>query len=130
MARMDTSSEQSGGGATAAAVGQGALRAARTRNAGGADAATASSVRTGGELASKGILANRMKNVDVQQKQRQEGTQGLNSLFAENLSGGSQALGIVPQSVNADVNAQNASWNWARDLMAPILSAAGNSKYT
>lgn len=124
MARMDTSAMQSGGGSTSAAVGQGALRAARTRNAGGPDAATAAATRAGGEIASKGILANRVQNVDLKAKQQEDATHGLNSLFAENLSGGNQALGIVPQAVNADVNAKNASWDWAKDLFVPLATGA------
>lgn len=128
MAQMDTAALQTGGGATAGAVGQGALRAARTRNAGGADAATASSVRTGGELAGKGILANRMKNAELKANQQHEATSGLNSLFAENMSGGNQALGIVPSSINANTEAQNASWDWAKDLFNPLMQSASSYK--
>src|SRR5579864_7452790 len=49
LAATDTAAKQSAGGTQAAAVGQGALRAARTRNAGGADAAVAESSRRAGE---------------------------------------------------------------------------------
>lgn len=121
MAQMDTAANQTGGGSTAAAVGQGALRAARTRNAGGADAATAAATRTGGEIASKGILANRVKNADLKVHQQEGAESGLNSLFGENLSGGTGA-------VNADVNAQNASWDWAKDLFNPIMEDASKAK--
>lgn len=117
MAQMDTSALQSGGGSTAAAVGQGALRAARTRNAGGADAATAAATRTGGEIASKGILANRVKNAELKVNQQGQAESGLNNLFAENLSGGTAA-------VNANTGAQNASWDWASDLLDPMASNA------
>lgn len=128
LARMDTSALEGGGGATAAAVGQGALRAARTRNAGGGDASLESSVRGGGETAARGILANRMKNVEVKSGQQERAESGLNSLFAENLGGGNQALGNVSSAVNADTQAKNASWNWAKDLFGPILSAASSYK--
>lgn len=128
LAQMDTAALQSGGGSTAAAVGQGALRAARTRNAGGSDAAIASSARTGGEIASKGILGNRLESANLKAKQQQEGMSGLNSLFAENLSGGNQALGIVPSSVNANTQAQNASWDWATDLFNPLMKDASAFK--
>jgi hypothetical protein len=127
LARSDTAALETGGGSTAAAVGQGALRAARTRNSGGSDAATGSSVRSGGETASRGILANRMKNAEVKAGQQEHAESGLNSLFAENLSGGNQALGIVPNAVNADVQAKNASWNWAKDLFGPLMGAAGSA---
>ncbi len=123
---MDTAALQTGGGSTAGAVGQGALKAARTRNAGGSDAAIASSARTGGEIASKGILGNRMENANLKAKQQQEGLSGLNSLFSENLSGGNQALGEGVNAVNANTNAENASWDWAKDLFAPAASAAAS----
>ena len=121
MAQMDTAALQSGGGATAGAVGQGALRAARTRNAGGADAATAAATRTGGEIASKGILANRLDSADLKAKQQSGAESELGSLFGENLSGGTAA-------VNANTGAQNASWDWATDLMNPILDDASKAK--
>ena len=128
LAKMDTAALQTGGGSTAGAVGQGALKAARTRNAGGSDAAIAQSARTGGEIASKGILGNRMKNVDVKSRQQQDAMSGLNSLFAENLSGGNQALGIVPQAANANTNAVNSSWDWAKDLFNPLMQDASAFK--
>jgi hypothetical protein len=128
LARMDTSVMQTVGGSNASAVGQGALKAARTRNAGGADAAIAEAARTGGETASRGILANRMKNADVQQEQRREGLSGMNSLFAENMTGGNAALGESANNTNADVNAQNASWDWAKDLVVPLATGAMGTK--
>lgn len=123
MARMDTAALQTGGGSTGAAVGQGALRAARTRNAGGSDAAIASAARSGGETASRGILGNRIKSAEMQDRERQSALSGLNNLFAENLSGGNQALGQVAGDVNASTNAENASWDWAKDLFDPIMQA-------
>ena len=128
MAKMDTAALQSGGGATAGGVGQGALRAARTRNAGGSDAATASSVRTGGEIASKGILANQNKNAELKSSQQQSAENGLNSLFSENLSGGNSALGETAANANANTSAENASWDWATDLLNPLLGDASKAK--
>ena len=128
LARMDTAALQTGGGSTAGAVGQGALKAARTRNAGGADAAIASSARTGGEIASKGILANRAKDAQLRGETYSEGLKGLQSLFAQNLSGGNQALGIVPNAANANTNAVNSSWDWAKDLFNPIMQDASAYK--
>ena len=128
LARMDTSALQTGGGSTAGAVGQGALKAARTRNAGGSDAAIAQSARTGGEIASKGILGNRITNANMEEKQREGGLSGLESLFAQNLSGGNQALGIVPNAANANTNAVNSSWDWAKALFNPLMQDASAFK--
>ena len=128
MAMTDTASQQSAGGAQGAAQGAGALRAARTRNAGAADAAIGESTRIAGQQLSDAGIKTRLANAAMKQKQQSEGVTGIERLFAENLSGGNQALGIVPNAVNADTNAENASWDWAKDLFTPIMSAAmGNS---
>ncbi|MDE2099619.1 MAG: hypothetical protein KGL39_20370 [Patescibacteria group bacterium] len=124
MAQMDTAAMQTAGGAAAGANASGQLRAARTRNAGGADVAIAQGARTASETASKGILGNRIKSAEMQNQQRESALSGLNNLFAENLSGGNTALGIVPSAVNADTNAENASWDWSKDLFAPMMQAA------
>lgn len=121
LARMDTAALQTGGGSNGSAVGQGALRSARTRNAGGADAAIASAARTGAETASGGILRNRLASSELANQQRERALSGLNSLFAENLGGGTNA-------VNADVNAKNASWDWAKDLVVPLATGAMGTK--
>jgi len=128
LAAANTAGMQAGGGTQAAAEGRGALRAARTRNIGGGDAATAEAARSGGQQASNSALQTVLKNAALKQTQQQSGIKGLEGLFSENLAGGNQALGIVPSAVNADVNAENASWDWAKDLMAPILASGAGTK--
>jgi hypothetical protein len=127
IAAADTAAQQSAGGGEAAAVGQGALRAARTRNAGGADAAIAASGRTAGQNLSEAALGTRLANSRLKQSQQQAGLSGLEGLFSTNLSGGNAALGQVAPDINANTNAENASWDWSKDLFAPLLGAAGNS---
>lgn len=125
LAAANTSAQQSAGGSQAGATGQGALLASRTRNAGAGAAAIAKSARTSGEQLSEAGLQTRLKNATLKQQQQQAGMSGLGNLFSENLSGGNQALGIVPQAVNANTNAENASWDWSKDLLGPLLGAAG-----
>lgn len=127
LAAMNTSAQQSAGGTQAAAVGQGALRSARTRNAGGADAAIGEASRHAGEQLSNAGLTTTLKNASLRNEQQQHGISGLNSLFGENASAGNQALGDVAPNVNADTNAENASWDWSKDLFQPLLAAASSS---
>lgn len=130
MARMDTSALQSGGGTQAAATGAARLRAARTRNAGAGDTAIQEAARSGGQVASRGILGNRLESAKLKTSQRQSALSGLGSLFSANANPSVGALGEVAQNVNANTNAENASWDWSKDLFAPIMAAAaGGPKY-
>ena len=132
IANADTASMQSEGGSGAAAQGLGALHSARTRNAGGSDAAIEASTRGAGERLSGDVLTTRLKNAALKQQQQQEGVAGLEGLFGANVSGGTGSLGAVASNVNANTNAENASWDWSKDLLAPILGAAaqGAGAYT
>jgi hypothetical protein len=124
LAAMSTSAQQSAGGTQAGAVGQGLLRAARTRNAGGADAAIEASARHAGEQLSQAGLTARLKNAAEKSRQQSQAEGELGNLYGTNVAGGNQALGEVAANVNANTNAENASWDWAKDLMDPILQAA------
>lgn len=123
---MNTASQQSAGGSQAGAVGQGALLASRTRNAGSADAAIADSTRKASQTLGNDALKTQMANADLEQKQRQAGIGGLESLYGTQLGDANSALGVVPSAVNADTNAENASWDWSSALFQPLLGAAGN----
>jgi len=129
LARMDTEAEQSAGGSQAGAVGQGALQTARTRNAGGADAAIAKSARSASEALSKGVLSTQIKNAQMKESQRRSALGGLEGLYGTNFGGSVNALGEVAQNVNANTNAENASWDWAKFILDPAMQAASNSKY-
>ncbi len=130
MAKMDTASMQGAGGSQAAAQGAGALRAARTGNIGGSDAAIAKSARTGGELASEGALSTQIKNAALKQKQREMATAGLEGLYGTNMGASVNALGQVASNINADTNAENASWDWTRGVGAISgLMGAGAQAY-
>ena len=127
LAAMQTEGQQGAGGAEAGAVGEGMLHAARTRNAGGADAAIGEGVRSAGENLSKNALGVRIANAKLKNQQQQEGLGGLTNLTGLETGAENQALGEVAPAVNADVNQQNASWDWAKDLLDPTLQAAGYS---
>lgn len=127
LAGMNTGAQQSAGGVAAGAVGQGALRAARTRNRGGADAATQASVRGAGETLSKGLLGVQSANARLKEQQREGASGELGKLFGTTTGAGVNALGEVANNANANTNAINASWDWAKDLFAPLMSAAGGA---
>lgn len=123
IARTDTASMQSAGGSQGAAVGSGLLRAARTRNAGGADAAIADSTRTAGEKLSSDVLNTRLKNASLKSGERNSALTGLGNLYGEDVSGGNQALGQVAPDVNARINAEDNQFDWTNELFKPLISA-------
>lgn len=128
MSAMNTAAQQTAGGSQAAAVGQGGLLAARTRNAGAPAAAIDSAARSASQGLSKASVGIQGKNADLKQKQQQAGLSGLGNLFGENLGGSTNALGQVAANSNANTNAENASWNWSKNIFQPILSAASSYK--
>lgn len=107
-AAMNTAGQQSAGGTQAAAVGQGALLASRTKNAGTADAAIAQSARTAGQQASNTAVGVETKNANLQQSQRQSALNGEQNLYSTTLGGGLNALGISNNALgvanSADAN--------------------------
>ena len=129
LAAMNTGVQESAGGTQAAAVGQGGLLAARTRNAGGADAAIADASRGAGETAAKGALGTQIANSQVKQRQQQAGLGGLESLYGTNEGSSIGALGEVAGNVNADVNQQNASYDWTRALSAISQAAQAGAAF-
>ena len=124
-----TAAQQSAGGSMAGATGQGALLAARTRNAGAPAAAIGASARGAGEDLSKRAVDTQMQNASLKEKQRQGALSGMQSLTGLETGAGNQALGQVAGDVNANTNAEDQSWSWAKYLMAPAMGAAGQSKY-
>ena len=130
LAAMNTASQQSAGGSMAGAVGQGALAKSRLKNAGAGDAAIADSSRGAGEDLSKRALQTQIENAGMKAKQQQAGLSGLEGLTGMETGAANQALGIVPQAVNANTNAANQSWDWAKMLLDPAMAAAGQSQFT
>lgn len=125
LAALRTSNEQGAGGAAASAVGQGALRAARTRNAGAAPAATAAGVNSAGQQLSQANLDTNLANQKAKMAQTSQAEGGLEGLYGTDLNAGNNALGQVAGDVNANNQAENASYDWATDVFDPILQAAG-----
>lgn len=129
-AAMNTAAQQSAGGVAAGAVGEGGLHASRTRNAGGADAAIADSVRGAGRQLSQGVLGTQIANARLKESQREGARNELQNLFSNQQGAAVNSLGQVAGNVNASTNAENASWDWTKPLEAlGGLANAGASAY-
>lgn len=126
-AALETGAQQSAGGGQAAAVGQGALLAARTRNPGAASKAISDASRGAGEQLSKNLLGIRSANAQLKQHQRDTATSGLEGLYNTNVSGGNAAQGEIAPLVNANTSAASQSWDWAKNILDPALQAAGGA---
>jgi|SRR5882762_4444789 len=109
-AAQNTAAQQSTGGSMSGAVGQGALQSARTRNAGGSQAAIAQSARTAGQNLSNAALQTETNNANLQQQQRQAGLQGLQSLYGTTLGGSENALGLSNQALSTANQAKPSFW--------------------
>jgi hypothetical protein len=108
----------------AGAVGQGGLRAARTRNEGGSDAAIAESARNAGRTVSRAALGTELADTELKQRKEAAAKGELGQLYGISTGGANQALGETANNVNANTNAENASWNWAKYILDPTLEAA------
>ena len=127
LSAMETGAQESAGGSQAGAVGQGGLYAARTRNKGGAAAAIADASRGAGQQLSKNLLGIRSANANLKNEQQQAGISGLSNLTGLETGASNNALGNVANLSNANTNAENASWDWSKDLFAPILDAGAKA---
>lgn len=120
LARANTAAQQSAGGAAASAVGQGGLLAARTRNPGAAQYAIGQGVRDAADAGTEAALGIKLKDADLKEQKRASALSQLGQI-------GESGLGTVAPAVNADSQAKEASWGWAKNILQPILSAASKS---
>ena len=110
-AQMNTAAQQSAGGATAGAVGEGGLYAARTRNAGAAQNAIGSSARGAGENLSKAAVGTETASANLANQKQQHGISGLGGLYSSNLNAAAQNLNA---SNNAMENEENTKSIWSK----------------
>lgn len=128
LSAMETGAQQSAGGSQAGAVGQGGLYAARTGNRGGAAAAIADASRGAGQQLSKNLLGIRSANANLKNQQQQAGLSGLENLTGLEAGASNTALGNVAANVNANNAAVKNSWNWATDILDPVLASGAGGK--
>lgn len=103
LAYMNTASQQSLGGGAAATIGQANLTAARTRNAGGFQGAVGDANRATQRQASQNAVGIQAQQANLQQQQRQEALNGLQSLYGVDEQ---TALGYLNSS-NSALNSEN-----------------------
>lgn len=125
LSRLDTAAQQSAGGGQAAATGQGALEESRTRNAGGSGMALTKAARESGKRLSESTLQTRIANEGLKEQQREGAQKGLEGLYGAQISGAGEASGNVARNVQANAAQEDASWGWAKNILAPALRAAG-----
>lgn len=124
-ADMLTAGEQSVGGSTAGAVGQGDLDAARTGNAGGADMAIDDSARQGMVQNSVDALGVNQADAALKRAQQQE---GLNGLSDEYKDANGTAINALGQATNASNNTNSVVQGYIGDylqMQKNALAAAG-----
>ncbi len=126
-ARMNTAAMESEGGANAGAVGQSALQAARTRNAGGADAAIQESAREAGRGVTRAGLGTELADTELKQRKEAAAKEGMGQLYGISTHAGNEALGQVAENVKANSTAEEQSWNWAKFILDPALQAGGTA---
>lgn len=125
LAAQRTAAEQSIGGATAGAVGEGGLAAARTRNAGGFQSAGDEAVRSGERELSQRAVETEANNANLKESKRQAGLGGLASLYGTNMQTMLSSLGLGNQSTEAGVGATNAltqagQSGWFQNMLGAI----------
>lgn len=108
---MNTASQQSIGGATAGAVGQGNLTAARTRNRGGFTGALDEAVRGGQRQLSENALGIQGENANLKEQQRQTALGSLQQLYGSNVQAQLAAMGLTPGTIGQWTNAAQATTN-------------------
>lgn len=121
---LETGALQEAGGTQAAAVGQGKLEAARTRNTGAFGQAISDASRGAGETLSRGLLGVRTANANLKQHQRDTALTGLEGLYGTNAGASNAALGNVSGLVNADTQAKHQSWDAFNNITGAINNAA------
>ena len=123
-AAANTAAQQGAGGSAAAGVGAAGLRAARTRNAGAGDAAAAASNEAAGQTLSRGLLGTQIANQHLKESQRAGAQSEMGGLYGTSANAGNQALGTIAPLQHADTAEENASYDWANQLMMPIWKQA------
>jgi hypothetical protein len=116
---MNTASQQSLGGSNAGIEGEGMLRAARSRNAGAGDAATAEGAREAMRRSSQNAVTIKANNALEREKNRNAGVAGMGELYGENQDATLKALGISNQAL--DVKDRPGFWETFGNSFAGTL---------
>ena len=127
LAAQNTQAMQGAGGSQAAAVGQGKLQEARTKNPGSARAAIASSSRGAGEELGRRGLQIQTNNANVKNQQRSQALGEEGGVLGTTTGAIAPNFNATAANANANTEAENAGWDWAKYILDPAMagSAAG-----
>jgi len=109
-AMQNTAAQQSAGGSTAEAVGQGGLYAARTRNAGAGSSAIGNAVRSAGAGLSKNAVGTETNSANLARQTQQQGIKGLEGLNSTELGEGENALGLSNEALKLEEASPQSYW--------------------
>lgn len=124
-AAQNTAAQQSAGGSMSGATGQGALLAARTRNAGAAQNAIQQSGRQASQNLSNAAVGTETNSANLANRQQQEALSGLGNLNSTELGGSLNALGMSNQALNIANQAKPSFWSQLATTGAKNLVNAG-----
>jgi hypothetical protein len=117
--------EQGAGGATGSIAGEAGLRAARSRNTGALSGILDEAARTKTRQLSQNALGVQTANMQEKARQRSEGLKGLEGLYGTDVGAQLKAEGLVPEDINAALNANKTGWG--KDLMDWMQTLEGGA---
>jgi hypothetical protein len=123
---MLVASAQGAGGATSGLTGQADLATARTRNAGGFASSLDEAARVKNRQLSQNNLDVSGANANLKQKQMQDAQAQLGNLAGMDTKAQLSAMGLVPESINATVNAGKSGW--LQNMNQTIEAITGGAK--
>jgi len=87
--------------------------------------ALSKAARESGKNLSNATLQTNLANEQLKEQQRSTAQKGLEGLYGTQVGGANAALQGTAANVNANANQEDASWGWAKNILAPVLGAAG-----
>lgn len=127
LATMRTQAEEGAGGSNAGTAGQLGLAAARTNNIGALGSAISESGRRAGRQLGSEQQGIDTGNAKLKANEQSQALGELGSLYSTGVSGSNNALGEVANNSNANTNAANASWDWAKDILDPAMASGASA---
>lgn len=130
---MLVAGEQGAGGSAASLAGEAGLGAARSRNSGALAGTLAEIARAKTRSLSQNALNVQSMNAQEKQRQRSEGLRGLSGIYGTDVGAQLKAEGLVPEDINAMVNADKTGWgknlmDWTATLTGGANAAANVQK--
>lgn len=119
--------EQGAGGAASGITGQAGLEAARTRNSGATSSVLDQAMRRKGQILSSNALNVQGANAKLKQSQRSQALSGLEGMYGTDVGAQLKAMGIIPEDINAGVNAGKSGWLQQGEGVLDTLSGMGKN---